>query len=156
MGPYIPKKSITSSETTSTSNSGVVVSKTESSDSKPRIAGRTSGVYHHQHHQQQENYEKQLQYLETQLQGMQEQLSIQTQVNQELKKMLVAAIGGEDMQYRLERLVNDKQRFEIELASNSKQIEKMNEQIEQISIQCDLWRSKFLASKMMADELSTW
>lgn len=87
---------------------------------------------------------------------MQEQLSIQTQVNQELKKMLVAAIGGEDMQYRLERLVNDKQRFEIELASNAKQMERMSEQIEQISIQCDLWRSKFLASKMMADELSTW
>lgn len=134
VGPYIPKKS----------------SDAESSSSK-LASNSTSRMSSHQ-----ESYERQIQYLEAQLQGMQEQLSIQTQVNQELKKMLVAAIGGEDMQYRLERLVNDKLRFELELTNNTKSIDKMSEQIEQISIQCDLWRSKFLASKMMADELSTW
>lgn len=133
VGPYIPKKSTCTDVTRS--------------ETRPV---RTSSM------NQQEFYEKQLQYLEAQLQGAQEQLSIQTQVNQELKKMLIAAIGGEDMQYRLERLVNDKQRFEVELANNTKTIDKMTEQIEQISIQCDLWRSKFLAAKMMSDELSTW
>lgn len=105
---------------------------------------------------QKNQYELKIDYLESQIKGMSEQLQIQTQVNAELKKMLVASIGGEDMQYKLERLIKDKQRYEIELTNNTKTIERLNEDIEQINIQCDLWRSKFLASKLMAEENSTW
>lgn len=106
--------------------------------------------------QQQIQYESEIDYLKGQIGGINEQLQIQTQVNVELKKLLVASIGGEDLQYKLERLVNDKQRYEIELSNNGKIIEKLTEDLEQVSIQCDLWRSKFLASRLMNDENSTW
>jgi hypothetical protein len=105
---------------------------------------------------QQQQYESEIEYLKGQIIGINEQLQIQTQVNMELKKLLVASIGGEDIQYKMERLINDKQRYEYELTNNTKLIEKLNEDIEQISIQCDLWRSKFLASKLMNEENSTW
>ena len=105
---------------------------------------------------QQQQYESEIEYLKGQIVGINEQLQIQTQVNMELKKLLVASIGGEDIQYKMERLINDKQRYEYELSNNTKLIEKLNEDIEQISIQCDLWRSKFLASKLMNEENSTW
>jgi hypothetical protein len=105
---------------------------------------------------QQQQYESEIDYLKGQIVGINEQLQIQTQVNMELKKLLVASIGGEDIQYKMERLINDKQRYEYELSNNTKLIERLNEDIEQISIQCDLWRSKFLASKLMNEENSTW
>jgi hypothetical protein len=93
---------------------------------------------------QRNQYETQISYLENQMKGIYEQLQIQTQVNAELKKMLVASVGGEDMQYKLERLINDKQRYEYELTNITKDKEKLLEDLEQTRIQCDLWRSKFL------------
>lgn len=99
--------------------------------------------------------EHKIEFLEEQLKGFNEQLQIQTQVNAELKKLLVASIG-EDVQYKMERLISDKLRLEIELENYSKQIEKINEEMEQVSIRCDLWRSKFLACRMMSDEASAW
>ena len=99
--------------------------------------------------------EHKIEFLEEQLKGFYEQLQIQTQVNAELKKLLVASIG-EDVQYKMERLISDKLRLEIELESYTKQIEKLNEEMEQVSIRCDLWRSKFLACRMMSEEASAW
>lgn len=87
--------------------------------------------------------------------GIYENLQIQTQVNAELKKLLVASVG-EDIQYKLERLVNDKHRLAYEQEINAKQAEKLSEEIEQCSIKCDLWRSKFLACRLMSDEALTW
>jgi hypothetical protein len=86
---------------------------------------------------QMSQYEERIAFLESQIEGLNEQLHIQTQVNAELKKLLVAAIG-DDMQYKVERLVNDKQRYEYEIDNYSKEIERLNEQIEQMGIQCDL------------------
>lgn len=104
---------------------------------------------------QREQYEDRIRYLEEQIKGFYEQLEIQTQINAELKKLLVASIG-DDIQYKIERLINDKQRFEHELINNNKRLAQMSEELEQISIQCDLWRAKFLASKSLNDELQTW
>jgi hypothetical protein len=83
---------------------------------------------------QQTQYESEIKYLKTQICGINEQLQIQTQVNVELKKLLVASIGSEDLQYKIERLVNDKLRYEIELASNTKLIERLSDDIEQVCI----------------------
>lgn len=105
---------------------------------------------------QSENYQARINYLEEQIKGINEQLQIQTEVNAELKKLLVAAIGGEDMEYKIERLVKDKQRYEIEIKCKTNTINRLEEEIEQVSIQCDLWRSKFLASKLLSEENSTW
>lgn len=87
--------------------------------------------------------------------GIHEHLQIQTQVNAELKKLLVASMG-EDMQYKIERLVSDKERLTYEVSKNRDTISKLNEEIEQCSIKCDLWRSKFLACRLMSDEATTW
>lgn len=101
-------------------------------------------------------YEARIDYLEDQIKGIYEQLQIQTQVNVELKKLLVASIGDSDTAYKLERLINDKQRYEYELVNMTKDLDKMTESVEQISIRCDMWRSKFLACKLMNEEASTW
>ena len=131
----------------SSENSGAVSGRS----SAPSFDGNSLKIWKSQRSQ----YESRIEYLESQINGLNEQLQIQTQVNAELKRMLVASVG-EDMQYRLERLVNDKQRLEFELINNNANLDRMADEIEQISIQCDLWRSKFLASKLMLDELSTW
>ncbi len=55
-------------------------------------------------------YEARIEYLEDQIKGFFEQLQIQTQVNAELKKLLIASIGDSDTAYKIERLINDKQR----------------------------------------------
>ncbi|CAF0910868.1 unnamed protein product [Brachionus calyciflorus] len=122
------------------------------SEQTPRIDSNSLKIWKTQC----ENYQSRIDYLEEQIKGINEQLQIQTEVNAELKKLLVAAIGGEDMQYKMERLVNDKQRYEFELNSKTQLIQKLEEEIEQVSIQCDLWRSKFLASKLLAEENATW
>lgn len=105
---------------------------------------------------QREQYEFRIGYLEEQMRGLYEQLQIQTQVNVELKKLLIASIGGEELQYKLECLVKDKQRLEIELSNFTKHMETLNEDIEQLKIQCDLWRSKYLAIKVMCNETRLW
>jgi hypothetical protein len=105
---------------------------------------------------QREQYEFRIGYLEEQMRGLYEQLQIQTQVNVELKKLLIASIGGEELQYKLECLVKDKQRLEIELSNFNKHTETLNEDIEQLKIQCDLWRSKYLAIKVMCNETRLW
>lgn len=104
---------------------------------------------------QMNKYEKKIGYLEDQMKGIYENLQIQTQVNAELKKLLVASVG-DDIQYKIERLVNDKHRLAYELENNAKHTDKLSEEIEQCSIKCDLWRSKFLACRLMSDEASTW
>jgi hypothetical protein len=103
-----------------------------------------------------EQYEARIEYLENQMKGIYEQLQVQTQVNVELKKMLVASISGEDLEYKLERLISDKQRYEIELVNNRKEIQRLNDEVEQVSIQCDLWRTKFSASKLLSEENFAW
>ena len=103
-----------------------------------------------------EQCETRIAYLENQMKGIYEQLQIQTQVNVELKKMLVASIAGEDLQYKLERLISDKQRYEFELTSNSKEIQRLAEELEQMGIQCDLWRTKFSAVKLLSEENFAW
>ncbi|XP_029790848.1 golgin-45 isoform X2 [Suricata suricatta] len=85
--------------------------------------------------------------------GLSNQLRVQTEVNRELKKLLVASVG-DDLQYHFERLAREKNQLILEnevLAQNTAQL---SEQLERMSIQCDVWRSKFLASRVMADELT--
>jgi len=51
---------------------------------------------------------------------------------------------GEDIQYKIERLVNDKERLNYELVNLKQLIGTLSEEVENSSIKCDLWRSKFL------------
>ena len=36
------------------------------------------------------------------------------------------------------------------------QLAENNEELDRLSIECDIWRSKFLASRLMIDELASW
>lgn len=85
--------------------------------------------------------------------GLSNQLRVQTEVNRELKKLLVASVG-DDLQYHFERLAREKNQLILENEALSQNTAQLSEQLERMSIQCDVWRSKFLASRVMADELT--
>ncbi|XP_045694425.1 golgin-45 isoform X1 [Phyllostomus hastatus] len=85
--------------------------------------------------------------------GLSNQLRVQTEVNRELKKLLVASVG-DDLQYHFERLAREKNQLVLENEALAQNAAQLAEQLERMSIQCDVWRSKFLASRVMADELT--
>ncbi|KAL4220182.1 DASH complex subunit Hsk3 like [Mactra antiquata] len=95
-----------------------------------------------------------LKHLEEEKQMLKNQLEVQLQVNQELKKLLVASVG-EDVQHRVERLTRDKALLSLEIGDYSKKICDDYEHLDKISIQADMWRSKYLACRVMADELAS-
>lgn len=68
------------------------------------------------------------------------------QVNRELKKLLVASVG-DDLQYHFERLAREKNQLILENEALGRGLAHTMEQLERMSIQCDVWRSKFLASR---------
>nr|XP_033797929.1 golgin-45 [Geotrypetes seraphini]XP_033797930.1 golgin-45 [Geotrypetes seraphini] len=84
--------------------------------------------------------------------GLCNQLRVQTEVNRELKKLLVASMGN-DLQYHFERMAREKNQLILENEVLGRNMAQLSEQLERMSIQCDVWRSKFLASRVMADEL---
>ncbi|XP_068224830.1 golgin-45 [Palaemon carinicauda] len=83
------------------------------------------------------------------------QLNVQSQVNTELKKLLVASVG-EDVQGRVQCLTEDKARMATMIRRYSEKVDKDYEEKERMGIQCDVWRSKFLGSSMLVDELASW
>ncbi|KAK2853898.1 hypothetical protein Q5P01_006559 [Channa striata] len=85
--------------------------------------------------------------------GLSNQLRVQTEVNRELKKLLVASVG-DDLQYHFERLAREKNQLILENEALGRNLAHTTEQLERMSIQCDVWRSKFLASRVMAEELT--
>ncbi|XP_061484270.1 golgin-45 isoform X2 [Rhineura floridana] len=85
--------------------------------------------------------------------GLSNQLHVQTEVNRELKKLLVASVG-DDLQYHFERMAREKNQLILENEALGRNVSQLSEQLERMSIQCDVWRSKFLASRVMNDELT--
>lgn len=73
------------------------------------------------------------------------------QVNRELKKLLVASVG-DDLQYHFERLAREKNQLILENEALGRSLAHTTEQLERMSIQCDVWRSKFLASRYEMDQ----
>lgn len=74
------------------------------------------------------------------------QLKFQMQVNTELKGLLVHCLG-EDLQMKVNNLTEDKMKIAQSHLESS-------EQIELLSSQAEVWRSKFLASSLMVEELA--
>ncbi|XP_053947451.1 uncharacterized protein LOC128856098 [Anastrepha ludens] len=83
------------------------------------------------------------------------QFRFQTQVNSELKNLLVASVG-EDMQTHVNVLTEDKLQLARALLDTAKNLSTHTEQIEFLAGQCEVWRSKFLASSVMVEELARW
>ncbi|XP_068154130.1 golgin-45 [Drosophila tropicalis] len=85
----------------------------------------------------------------------QAQYKFQTQVNSELKSLLVASVG-EDLQTRVNVLTEDKLQLARALLDTANNLTTHTEQIEFLAGQCEVWRSKFLASSVMVEELARW
>lgn len=54
---------------------------------------------------------------------------------------------GDDPQYHFERLAREKNQLILENEALGRNTAQLSEQLERMSIQCDVWRSKFLASR---------
>lgn len=54
---------------------------------------------------------------------------------------------GDDLQYHFERLAREKNQLILENEALGRNLAHTAEQLERMSIQCDVWRSKFLASR---------
>ncbi|KAL7290171.1 hypothetical protein TKK_0015883 [Trichogramma kaykai] len=86
---------------------------------------------------------------------LENQLKFQAQVNGELKNLLVAAVG-EDLQTRVNLLTEDKLQLAQALLNSANHLSTHQEQTEWLAGQCEVWRSKFLASSLMVEELAKW
>ncbi|XP_066156251.1 golgin-45 [Euwallacea fornicatus] len=86
---------------------------------------------------------------------LENQLKFQAQVNSELKTLLVAAVG-EDLESRVQHLTEDKLSLARALLNSANHLTSHQEQTEWLSGQCEVWRSKFLASSLMVEELARW
>lgn len=82
-------------------------------------------------------------------------LNICFKVNSELKTLLVAAVG-EDLETRVQHLTEDKLQLARALLNSANHLTSHQEQTEWLSGQCEVWRSKFLASSLMVEELARW
>ena len=85
--------------------------------------------------------------------SLEQQLATQSQVNGELKKLLVASVG-EDVQSRVQCLTEDKARMSNMIRKYSEKVDRDYEEREKMGIQCDVWHSKFLGASLLLDELA--
>ncbi|XP_060526552.1 golgin-45 [Cylas formicarius] len=102
-----------------------------------------------------ESYETDIKNLKETISHLENQLKFQAQVNSELKTLLVAAVG-EDLETRVQHLTEDKLSLARALLNSANHLTTHQEQTEWLSGQCEVWRSKFLASSLMVEELAKW
>lgn len=86
---------------------------------------------------------------------LENQLRTQTDVNKELKRLLIASVGR-DLELRLEQIAREKAELSQDLDLSLQQVMSNYEELDQVSIECDIWRTKFIASRVMIDELASW
>lgn len=101
------------------------------------------------------DYERQLAEVRRERDSYAAQLKSQVLVNTELKHLLVAAVG-EDLQTHVNVLTEDKLHLARALLSTAENLSSHTEQIEYLAGQSEVWRSKFLASSLMVEELARW
>ena len=84
-----------------------------------------------------------------------EDISMHIETNRELKRLLLASVGS-DLHTHIENLVAEKTRLQIVLSSSVSQLDSVAEEADHLSIECDIWRSKFIASRVLIDELARY
>merc|ERR1719410_31053 len=97
--------------------------------------------------------EKEIERLKKALENQEKQLKIQTKVNEEVKRLLVASVG-EDIEAKVEFLTQDKARLAADVIEYNNKIASDWEKKEELGVEKDVWRSKFLASSVIVDELT--
>jgi len=98
---------------------------------------------------------KEIEQLKLEKAAMADELKLHAQVNAELKKLLVASVG-EDMEARVHFLTEDKAKLGDDIRRYVEKIAVDFEQKEKLAIEADIWRSKFLASSVIIEELAKW
>lgn len=93
-------------------------------------------------------YDEEIQKLKEENSQLENQLKFQAQVNGELKNLLVAAVG-EDLETKVHLLTEDKLQLSRALLNSAQHLNTHQEQTEWLAGQCEVWRSKFLASRYM-------
>lgn len=116
---------------------------------------KTFETYHSSIDDEKAKHEKQIAELKKERDYFENQFKFQTQVNSELKNLLVAAVG-EDLQTRVNVLTEDKLQLARALLNSAQNLSSHTEQIEFLAGQSEVWRSKFLASSLMVEELARW
>ncbi|XP_040161964.1 golgin-45 [Anopheles arabiensis] len=116
---------------------------------------RTSAAPSSVEDEERQRYERELAELRKERDYFQGQLKFQAQVNAELKNLLVAAVG-EDLQTKVNVLTEDKLHLARKLLNSAENLSSHTEQIEFLAGQSEVWRSKFLASSLMVEELARW
>jgi hypothetical protein len=102
-----------------------------------------------------EKYLRGINDLKSKLEETEKQLRIQIQVNSEVKKLLVASVG-EDIEAKVDFLTQDKARLAADIRQSNTKSSRDFEEKEKLSVESDLWKSKFLASSVIVDELARW
>ncbi|XP_031841549.1 golgin-45 isoform X2 [Nomia melanderi] len=100
-------------------------------------------------------YEAEIKKFKEENSQLENQLKFQAQVNGELKNLLVAAVG-EDLETKVHLLTEDKLQLARALLNSAQHLSTHQEQTEWLAGQCEVWRSKFLASSLMVEELAKW
>lgn len=100
-------------------------------------------------------YEIEIRKLKEENSQLETQLKFQAQVNGELKNLLVAAVG-EDLETKVHLLTEDKLQLARALLNSAQHLSTHQEQTEWLAGQCEVWRSKFLASSLMVEDLARW
>ncbi|XP_072034326.1 golgin-45-like [Amphiura filiformis] len=83
---------------------------------------------------------------------LQSELGLQTTVNKDLKKLLVASMGA-DLHEQLESASSERAQLAQDLENTVATLVQERETLERVKIQCDVWRSKFLGSRLQVDEV---
>jgi len=96
--------------------------------------------------------EEELMLLRERLQAQEKQLKIQTKVNSDVKQLLVASVG-EDIEARVDFLTQDKARLAQDVLHYSNRVASDWEAKEALGVESDVWRSKYLASSLIVEEL---
>ena len=108
-----------------------------------------------QHHFPANTAPSQLSAINSRCSELESRLKIQTDINKELKRLLVASMGN-DLQHCLNHIAEEKATISQDLDTSLQRLADNYEEIDRVSIECDIWRSKFLASRLMIDELASW
>jgi len=96
--------------------------------------------------------EKEIEQLRSQAEASDRQLKIQTKVNSEVKKLLVASVG-EDIEARVDFLTQDKARLAADVMQYSNRVASEWEARDALGVESDVWKSKYLASSVIVEEL---
>lgn len=109
--------------------------------------------------EQRQNYEKQLTDLQKQKDYIENQLKFQAQVNSELKGLLVSAVSVGDENFvtdKITSMTEDKLHLAERLLNTAEDLSNRTEMIEFYTGQIEVWRSKFLSTSVMVEELARW